>query len=309
MKLAYSSHIFCFICGRDYGLRLVKKESIKLILQKFNIFVKYGTRCCILHLNEFGFVVKDFELIRYRDPRKYVKISTELLTYITTFDDLFLPFKNFNSLEETHCKHITGWTKEKLYLFTSYLTSINNNKNRSKYELVAFYRYWLKKGLDQETFSKFKKNSKQQHFSRYLSQARISIYKDFVPFFLGAASRTRDFFLQHNTDSVNELFRLVDTLAIVVDGTYIRIEKSFNNEFQYKTYSEQKKQNLLKPFLITCADGYIVDCHVPFAANKNDANIFREILNGDQELRNILLKDKTIVFLDRGYFINMYIYF
>ena len=119
-------------------------------------------------------------------------------------------------------------------------------------------------------------------------------------FFLGAENKTREFFVSHNTVSVNELFQLRNKLAIVVDGSYIRIEKSLNNNFQYLTYSEQKKDNLLKPFLITCADGYIIDCLVPFAANKNDAEILRCILEKQTDLKNILLKDQTIVFLDRG---------
>jgi hypothetical protein len=39
---------------------------------------------------------------------------------------------------------------------------------------------------------------------------------------------------------------------------------------------------------------------VPFAANKNDAEILRCILEKQTDLKNILLKDQTIVFLDRG---------
>ena len=57
---------------------------------------------------------------------------------------------------------------------------------------------------------------------------------------------------------------------------------------------------LLKPFLITCADGWIIDCYGPFQANQNDSKIFDYILSTDKDLLNMLKSGKTLVFLDRG---------
>jgi hypothetical protein len=57
---------------------------------------------------------------------------------------------------------------------------------------------------------------------------------------------------------------------------------------------------LIKPFIVCCTDGYIIDCYGPFQANQNDAKIFDYILQTDHELRNVLLPNKTYVFLDRG---------
>ena len=88
----------------------------------------------------------------------------------------------------------------------------------------------------------------------------------------------------------------------MADATYIRIEKSFNNEFQYKSWSGQKKDSLVKPFLICCTDGYIIDLYGPFPANQNDATIFEYILSTDNDLQNILQPNKTIAILDRGNF-------
>lgn len=55
-----------------------------------------------------------------------------------------------------------------------------------------------------------------------------------------------------------------DDLAIIADGTYCRIEKSSNNTFQYNIWSEQKKDNLIKPFTICCSNGYFIECYGPF---------------------------------------------
>jgi hypothetical protein len=91
-----------------------------------------------------------------------------------------------------------------------------------------------------------------------------------------------------------------DILVFVADGTSCRIQKSNNNEFQYKTYSVQKKDSLFKPFIICCADGYIVDCYGPFPANDKDSKILNYILETDEELKKLLVPNKTLFLIDRG---------
>lgn len=119
---------------------------------------------------------------------------------------------------------------------------------------------------------------------------------------MGIENRSREFFISHNTETSIKLFGLRDDeLVLVADGTYCRIEKSADNEFQYNTYSGQKKDSLIKPFVIVCADGYYVDVWGPYPANNNDATIFRHILDTDPDLRfDILRNGLTHLFLDRG---------
>ena len=144
-------------------------------------------------------------------------------------------------------------------------------------------------------------NTTQQQISHYLAQIRQAMNDEFVPLFLGA-NKGKKFFLQHNTESVKILHELEnDVLAIIVDGTYTRLEKSSNNDFQYLSYSMQKSHNLIKPFIICCADGYFIDCYGPFQANLNDAQIFNNILTTDKDLNMLFTpSDKIILFLDRG---------
>ena len=155
--------------------------------------------------------------------------------------------------------------------------------------------------MDQKSLaSMFSSHTTQQQISEYLRQIRVAIEKDFVPYFLGA-HKEREFFLQFNTVMTHQLHNLSkDDLVVIADGTYCKIEKSKNNDFQYKTYSVQKNTSLFKPFLICCADGYIIDCYGPFAANLNDSAILNYILETDLELNKILLPNKTLMLLDRG---------
>ena len=214
---------------------------------------------------------------------------------------IFDKFKNMASLEEDICYKITGWNKSEFYSFSKLITSVRDTVGRSKDQLIAIYRYWLMKGIDQCTLSMLKCNTSQQQISHYLQQIRTAINIDFVPLFLGA-NKGKEFFLNHNTTSVKILHDFEqDQLAIVVDGTYTKIEKSSNNQFQYLSYSQQKLDNLVKPFIMCCADGYFIDCYGPFPATLNDANIFRYILNTDDDLKKLCdEKEKIMFFVDRG---------
>ena len=146
-----------------------------------------------------------------------------------------------------------------------------------------------------------KSNTNQQQISHYLAQIRNAMNKEVVPLFLGA-NKGKQFFLNHNTENVKILHNFdKDTLAIVVDGTYTKIEKSANNDFQYLSYSLQKSNNLVKPLIMCCADGYFIDCYGPFQANINDAKILKYVLDTDEDLKQLLTpKNKIMFFLDRG---------
>jgi hypothetical protein len=152
------------------------------------------------------------------------------------------------------------------------------------------------KGLDQSTLSLLKCNSTQSKMSHYLAQIRTAMETDIVPQLLGA-QKVKVFFLRHNTESVRILHSFTDEkLAIIADGTYTRLEKSSNNEFQYVSYSLQKFDHLIKPFILCCADGYFIDCYGPFKATFNDADILKYILATDEDLKKLVQPPENIYF-------------
>ncbi len=82
-----------------------------------------------------------------------------------------------------------------------------------------------------------------------------------------------------------------ETLAIISD------EKSSNNEFQYVSYSLQKYDHLIKLFIICCADWYFIYCYVPFKATNNDADFFKNILETDANMKELVQPaEKTYLF-------------
>ena len=298
LATAHSSHTACFICKeKNRNLHKVKKKDITHAFVNHRMVIKTHARCCDAHYDENGLIRKDEFFIIPTSLKQYsvetIKMFDLLSTnYISPFDE----FREMKYLDDVHCKEITGWSKEVFIQFSEYITSIKNTKHRTKEQLIALYRYWLRTGVDQKSLAKmFGRYTRQTQISKYLRQIRLTIDKDFVPYFLGA-NKSREFFLKYNTVMTNELHNLdQDTLVIVADGTYCNIQKSKNNEFQYKTYSVQKTASLMKPFIACCADGYIIDCYGPFAANQNDSSILNYIIKSDSEFKKLLVAKKTSI--------------
>ena len=305
---ALCTHTACFICRKkSCTLHKVKQKDIVHAYVHYRILIKSHARVCGDHLNEIGLIKID----EFLDiPTKEKQIPKETLNMFDLLSErrnlnigIFEQFKDMKYLEDKHCKRITGWSKKEFTLFSEYITSIYNTDNRTKEQLIALYRYWLRTGIDQTSLaSLFSMRTTQQQISDFLNQIRSAIHSDFTPFFLGA-NKNREFFLKFNTKMVQVLHNLSnDDLVIIADGTYCKIEKSKNNDFQYHTYSVQKTASLFKPFILCCADGYIIDCYGPFQATKNDSTILNYILETDKDLNKLLVPKKTLMLLDRGNF-------
>jgi hypothetical protein len=79
------------------------------------------------------------------------------------------------SLSEDTCYKITRWTKEQFIGFSKYISSINDSGGRTLEQLIALYRYCLRKGLDQSSLAMFQNNKSQNQISHYLAQIRVAI--------------------------------------------------------------------------------------------------------------------------------------
>ena len=311
IETASSGHRKCFICNRAGLLKSIRIDSVAFAYSNNNILIKEHARCCSRHLDHNGLIYNEcYNTIPTKMTSHNIAVKKKMeyiIGYLNSKNSgVFDKFRDMSALSEEHCFKITGWTKSEFIRFTKYITSLNDSRDRTKEEIIAIYRFWLRRGIDQCSLALLKntKSSEcyQRDISRYLDQARTAIHNDFVPSFLGC-KRSRKFYLQHNSATTQELFQLgKKDLSVVADGTYTGCKKSANNNFQYKSYSVQKKGSLIKPFIICTTDGYILDVYGPFAANLNDAIILDSILKTDQDLIRILKPNtfKTYIFLDRG---------
>lgn len=306
VQTASSCHGKCFICKRSsVKLKKVSEDSVVKAFTEHRIYIKDHARVCERHLKDGRLKEEEFNKIpttlQPYGPRAYMLLNS-VAKLATKPKLLFDHFEDMSQVTDEICLEATGWKKKTFKRFASYISSINETKGRSKEQLIAIYRYWIRKGVSQDSLARLKSNCTRIQMNKYLTVIRKAIYHDFVPYFLGANSRSREFFISHNNDSSKELFNLSeDHLAVVIDGTYARIEKSSNNKFQYDTWSGQKVDSLIKPFTVCCTDGYFIDCYGPFKANQNDATILKYILETEKHLLSILQPKKSTVFLDRGF--------
>jgi hypothetical protein len=312
LNAASYSKGYCLMCKKKRGLHAIKPESILFAYQNYGLFISKDSRCCASHLETNGDIKYDeYEKIK-KAVQLYDKTPVDIIdicitkiekleSHINDSCGIFDKFKDVASLEENMCKQITGWYKKHFVRFCDLIINVRDSAGRTKEQLVAIYRYWLMKGIDQSTLSLLKCNSSQPQMSHYLAQIRSAMEKDIVPQLLGA-NKGKEFFLKHNTESVRILHDFTnEKLAIIADGTYTRLEKSSNNEFQYVSYSMQKLDHLLKPFILCCADGYFIDCYGPFRATFNDADILKYIMATDEDLKELVQPAENIFFfLDRG---------
>ena len=90
---------------------------------------------------------------------------------------------------------------------------------------------------------------------------------------------------------------------LILDGTYIYIEKSSKYSFQRKSYSMYKGRPLVKPIIITASDGYIIDILGPFLADgkNNDAAILNVFLQNKESAIRKWLAQNDIFVVDRGF--------
>lgn len=139
---------------------------------------------------------------------------------------------------------------------------------------------------------------KQAVSATFLS-AREAFQRDVLVIF-GPRSLTLEDLLENCATSEKRLSNLdEDQVTLILDGTYIRHQKSTNDAFQRRSYSGQKKTHLCKAFTLCTTDGFIVDFGEPFPGTMNDASIVKEVLK-DSDLLS-LLRPSDVLVVDRGF--------
>ena len=89
--------------------------------------------------------------------------------------------------------------------------------------------------------------------SRIVHQVTDALINDFVPAHLGFGHISRETVLEHHQTTVAKTL-LTDNnqqVVVVMDGTYLFLQKPIHNELQRRTYFIHKHRHLIKPMVIT----------------------------------------------------------
>ena len=127
-----------------------------------------------------------------------------------------------------------------------------------------------------------------EQIRRAVAMSRKALMSSFVPSNLGFAHISRDTVVEdHTRHLAKDLFSTVteSPAILVLDGTYIYIQKSANFTFQRRSYSLHKHRALVKPMIVVTTSGYIVTVLGPYLADvkNSDTNILNHMVKTNAE--------------------------
>ncbi|XP_033763920.1 uncharacterized protein LOC117345083 [Pecten maximus] len=306
------THKYCIVCQK-YGnnrchLISIPKNARTQAFIEHGIFIDSTNRCCASHIKDKYFDTVSLQLIRSTKTSDLFSRSdiTDLLQNVRSLmkTSFHLNFDIPSVLSDANYSELTGLNKDQFADLASYLVSVRNTTVRSTRTCLGVLLVKLKTGLSNELISVLFGLKKSQ-VQRSVHSARSALIDNFVNKNLGFNHITHDNFCKDHTSSIaKELFTTNNNQAVVVlDGTYIYIQKSGNYKFQRRSYSLHKHRPLVKPMVIVGTDGYILSVLGPYLADgkNNDAAITKHMFANNLQNINQWFNDGDMCIVDRGF--------
>ena len=300
-----STHNYCFVCppAKRNNLVTVPWDARLQAFKEKKIFIPPKNVCCRNHLIKNRFYVNELELFRIVSSTSNVSLL-ELNKMLDTMVEqvnrnLMGELGDFN-FPEKRLKALTGFSWEQVLEIQSMLTSMRSLNVRSVIQGILVFLFKIRSGNSNEVIASILGMEYSQQISNIFDSVLDSFDKDVISTKFGLKNLTRADLLNENSNIATKIHG-TDKLILICDGTYIRHQKSTNNEYQRKSYSGQKKVPLCKPFTICTSNGFIVDMLGPYLANKNDASILLEILKDSSYPLKLFFQKEDILIVDRGF--------
>ena len=258
----------CMICNNlNNVLQRLSIEARVEIYMDMNIFIPNSSRVCVQHLDNAGFLLKNFyENFQYLN-RPVIVSGSEISRFLTTLRSSAVKYRKSSlhpeSLNEDDFVYFSSITKAQFNdLYTYYDAIAEGNKIRNiTEEYLMIFLCKLRHGFSDELLKILFNYKKRSTVSTLISAVRRSLYGRFVRENIDLAAITREQFIaQHVTPFANELYNdnpNEPKAVVCVDGTYSYIEKSGNYRSLRQSYSVYKGRHLVKPILLVAPNGYL----------------------------------------------------
>lgn len=298
LERSISNHKRCvFLCSRSNVLRQLSREECMEIFIKTNIFVPYGSRICKNHGSGESLTIPEgFTSYQPNVSMTGDEVKSSLLTLknMVIQEREKTQRQSFLQLDPTQLLFETGLNLASFRHIYEYVSHLNSQNNELA---LGIYLSRLRRGYTFEELGN-RWMITRQTASKYCDQIRQSLLGSFCERNISFA-RTRGEILENQT-KVSQLLQTSSSQhgAIIFDGTYLRIEKSFDFEFQRQTWSVHKHYNLLKPMMAVYPNGKIAGIWGPYSGKKNDATILNDLLK--KPIWNSF-KPGDVFIVDRGF--------
>ncbi|XP_058810551.1 uncharacterized protein LOC131675551 [Phymastichus coffea] len=298
------THAYCFLCKLLSGIIQVPVEACMQVYAHNRIYIPAGNRCCRKHLIKNRFYQDELDNIKVHSSTSTITVTelSKLLEQLSVRVDAEIHDKvgDFTFPEERLIV-LTGLTWENIIELRGMMTSLRDSVSRNVTQALVVLLFKLVSGNSNKIICAVLGLERDQQVSDFCNSILTSFEKDVLPTRFGIGVISREELINHNIPVAKALHDIKDNeLALIADGTYLRHEKSSNNNYQRKSFSGQKKVPLCKPFTICTLDGYIVDSAGPFEANLNDAQIMECLMQDPNGLRKLMQKNDLWV-VDRGF--------
>ncbi|CAG2229897.1 unnamed protein product [Mytilus edulis] len=290
------SHSTCFVCRKRGPKLIVVSSSTRLTtFVQNNIIIPAGARCCPGHISDENFSEQAIECLS--DLRKTTDFNRsdilDLLQKIRMLllknEDKRLNFDKDSTLSDAEYISLTGIDKTSFSDLASHLVSIRDTKVRSSRTCLGIFLTKMRSGMSNKLMATIF-NVGKDSIRRAVTTVRKNLMQTFVPKHLGFNHISRENLIENHTRPLAQtLFgNEFNPAILVIDGTYIYIQKSGQFQFQRRTFSMHKHRPLVKPMVFVTTTGYFVSVMGPYLADNNE------------QIKSWLQKDDVFI-VDRGF--------
>ncbi|XP_047025748.1 uncharacterized protein LOC124634289 [Helicoverpa zea] len=291
----------CMFVGCDNDERLLVPMTIKeLLLLQYNIYIPLNARICHHHLysnqwDELTTNLNDFTSFQVDD----------IFSILERASQRSLDFNNIAAMD-AHLRHYwLGLTEMQFNEILNSLPTLHNKVRNPSLALSTFLVKLRTGDSNQRLATLFQ--LPRSTLEKKMNIVRECLKEHFVPMHLGVnhtniqnvASRNR--IIPEGLFGDSSMAPDSKPAIVICDGTYVYVQSSSNYKYQKQTYSLHKYNNLVKPFLITCCDGYILECIGPYEATKNDSTIMSDLFRNESGPMRSFFRQGDVFILDRGF--------
>lgn len=306
------NNLKCIFCNKRNRKLVSVPDNIKtdIFIEK-GILLSKRSRCCKIHLKGNKLKSEIYDNIEASSEETYINrtglynILENVRSVANKSKHKRIDFSTDSELADEDYVSLTGLNIEQFDDLCSNVSSLRDTSVRSKRTALAIFLTKLRTGLSNRILKVLFGVNCRFSIQRAVNSARSALMTDFVPNNIGFDHITRDDVIQQHTRPLAKHLFSPDShnVILVLDGTYIYIQKSSNYAFQRRSFSMHKNRPLVKPMMIVSSTGYIVSVLGPYYADgkNNDARITKHMFVNNSESINNWIKPDDILIVDRGF--------
>lgn len=298
---ATSTSRHCIFSGCENVERLLVPVRIKeMLLCRYKFYVPPSARICRYHLqndcwDQLRTDIRDFTAAQ----------MDQMLNMMERVNLKAVDFNNINMMPPHLCHYWLGMTAAQFHELLSEIPSLREQVPSASVAL-SIYLVKLRIGDSDDRLASLFQMSRRT-LERNMTKTRNCMSQQMAPEHLGinhmsieeVASRNKIIpeGLFGNSNLPNE----IKPAIVICDATYVYVQSSSNYLFQKDTFSLHKHLNLVKPFMMVCCDGHILDCLGPYKATLNDATIMNNEFSDSNGPMRRYFRQGDVFILDRGF--------